>query len=205
MNKANPWWDPVELVNGLTTKKILPEGLVPRQKRLIIKYFLEHKPEFNNVEIARLIGMSDMYVHNIKNRLLKQGAWEIDAIDVKILAVSLKKKKEELQRRALNTGDISMAWRIECDFIKEMQGLGFVYKAPEKLAIAGRLEMETETGLKRMFAEMGVLSVEQFVLTLGKARGDGNGDGNGDGRSIEGGKTIAGVLVAARKPDHTEG
>lgn len=203
MKKMNIFWDPVELINRLQTKTFKQEDLIPRQKRLIIKYFMEYKPEFSNVEIARLIDMSDMYVHNEKQEMLRQGASEIESIDVKIVAVSLKKRKEELQRRALTVGDIRLGWQIECDFIREMQNLGFINKAPEKIAIAGRLEMETETGLKKFFGEIGVMSVEQFVLNLGKLRA--GGDGDGQDRSIEDRREVKGVLVAPGKPGISEG
>ena len=131
MKKVNPWWDPVELINRLQTKQIKSEDLIPRQRALIIKYFQDSKPEFSNVEIGRLLGISDMSVHRWKQKALRQATWEIKSIDVNILAVSLKKCKEELQRRAFTSGGITglgLVWQIECDYIREMQGLGFVYK-----------------------------------------------------------------------------
>lgn len=200
MKNVNPWWDPVELINRLQTKKVNPQDLINRQRAIIVKYFMENQPEFSNIEIARLLGISDMSVHRWKKKALRQATWEIDDMDIKILAVALKKSKENLQRRAYAAQDNRLAWQIECEFISKMQDLGFVYKAPEKVAIAGRLEMETETGLKKFFGEIGVLSVEQFVLSLGKLCGDGDGDG-GDGkdRSIEDRREVKGVLVAPGK------
>jgi len=123
----------VELIELLQKKKVKAEDLSYRQRRRIIKYFLEEQSEVSNTQIGELIGTTGQNVGQVKKHLLKEAAWEIDELDVKSLAVSLKKKKEEYQRKAAKDHNYSLAWKIEMDYIEKMQSLGFIHKEPENI------------------------------------------------------------------------
>lgn len=124
--------DSLKLIEALQNKKINAEDLTSRQRKKVVLYFLENQSDESNVAIGRLLGITNQAVGQIKKQLLKESAWEIEDVDIKMLAVSLKKKKEEYQRRAVGK-DVRLAWQIEMDYIEKMQSLGFVYKAPEKI------------------------------------------------------------------------
>ncbi len=121
----------VKLIELLQKKKVKPEALGYRERRKIIQYFLEEQSEVSNRQIAELIGTSRQNVYQVKKTLLKNAAWEITELDVITLAVSMKKRKEEYQRRSVQKKDFSLAWKAEMDFIEKMQSLGFIRKAPD--------------------------------------------------------------------------
>ena len=121
-----------DLIKALQNKRIESSQLSSHQRKVIIKFFIEEQSDFSNNQIAELIGITNVHVSRLKHQSLKKAVWEIEDIDIKILAVSLKKRKEEYQRRAVKGNDISLAWKIEMDYIEKMQSLGFVYEAPKK-------------------------------------------------------------------------
>ena len=125
--------DVLKLIEALQKNKFSPQDLTLHQRKKIILYFLEEQSSESNRAIGRLIGISGQAVGQQKNSLLKNSAWEIEDINVKIVAVSLKKKKEEYQRRAMKKDDIRLAWQMEIDYIEKMQSLGFIYEAPKKI------------------------------------------------------------------------
>jgi hypothetical protein len=131
----------VELIKLLQNKKVKPENLSYRERRQIIKYFLEEQSEVSNSQIGELIGTTGQNVGQVKKTLLKAAAWEIDELDVKALAVSLKRRKEEYQRKAAKDHNYSLAWKIEIDFIEKMQSLGFIRKAAETLNLNQAMAM----------------------------------------------------------------
>jgi hypothetical protein len=144
---------------------------------------MEEVSETSNRAIALLIGVSDLHVSRLKRDLLKKASWEVEHIDVKIMATAFKKKKEELQRRAMEGQDYSLAWKIECDYIAKMQDLGFIYKEPEK-HLVGSIELDMERGLMEYFEENGVPSVSQFIERMSQI-GDGNGNGSKPGENTK--------------------
>jgi Fe2+ or Zn2+ uptake regulation protein len=125
------------LIKAIEDKKVKPSQLTTHQRRLIVKYYLEEQSHISNRTIANLIGVSDTHISRMKREVLKKSAWEIEEIDVKILAVSLKKKKEEYQRLAREKGDTKLAWDIEMDYIEKMQSLGFIFEMPKKTVHQG--------------------------------------------------------------------
>lgn len=175
--KELTWEDPVSLITGLSSEEIDKENLSPHQRKVIVKYYLENESQTSNVFIARLIGVSDVHVSRIKRQLLEDSAFEIERLDVVRMAVSLKKKKEEYQRKASEDGNYNLAWKIELDYIQAMQELGFVYKAPT------RLEVKTERAdfrqrMMEFLDEYGVPTAEQFFGLLESVQGNGKGDGS---------------------------
>ena len=118
------------IATALQEKKISKEVLTPRDRKLVIAYFLEEQSEETNTAIAELLGITPQAVGKIKDRLLSEAIWEIETIDIKKLAARLKKKANELQRKAQKAGDYGIAWRIETEFIEKLQDLGFVMKSP---------------------------------------------------------------------------
>ena len=131
----------VELIELLQKKKVNPESLSYRERRKVIKYFLEEQSEVSNTQIGELIGTTGQNVGQVKKTLLKEAAWEIDELDIKALAVSLKKRKEEYQRKAAKDQNYSLAWKIEMDFIEKMQSLGFIRKAADSINLNKPLSM----------------------------------------------------------------
>lgn len=123
----------VELIELLQKKKVKPESLSFRERRKIIKYFLEEQSEISNTQIGELLAVTSQAVGQMKQTLLRNAASELDDLDVKLVAVSLKKRKEEYQRKAAKDQNYSLAWRIEIEFIEKMQSLGFIHKAAETL------------------------------------------------------------------------
>lgn len=163
----------LHLINLLKDKKISPDELTPHQRKLVVKYYSEEMSYVPNSFIAEQIGVSDVHITRLKRELLKKGIWEVVSIDVTMLAVELKKKRDELFRNAVRAGDNGTAWRIECDYIEKMQSLGFVYKAPVDLHIR-RTDLQNQ--MKELFVAVGVPTVEEFLNQLGEIQGNGRKD-----------------------------
>jgi hypothetical protein len=157
------------LIKLLTDKKLAAADLQPHQRKVIVKYYMEEMSYVSNGFIGDMIGCTDVHVSRLKRNILRKSIWEIDDIDIKALALSLKKRKEEYQRAAHRAGNIGLAWAIECEFIEKMQKLGFVYEAPQK-HLVGSMEVNLEEELRKTFREMGVPGVNDFVQLVEQAR-----------------------------------
>jgi hypothetical protein len=172
------------IIELLQKGRITGEELSARQRRVVVKYFMEEMTDQSNTSIASLIGVTDVHVCRIKRELMKRGMWEIESVDIKMLALGLLKRKVEYQRRAAETQNWSLAWKIECDFIEKMQSLGFVYKEPERLQV----QKQIDTGITEFMDEYGVPSVGKFFAALRELHevdGEGdNGNGKGDARPL---------------------
>jgi len=165
--------DSFKLIEALQNKKIKAEDLTSHERKKIVFYFLENQSDESNVAIGRLLGITSQAVGYLKKQLLKQSAWEIEDIDIKMLAVSLKKKKEEYQRKAVAGKDVRLAWQIEIDYIEKMQSLGFVYKAPEKIQgnFTHTLSM---TDFKQSFEKMDGVEDDLLKITAKEAEESGH-------------------------------
>lgn len=185
----------VFLINLLQKQTLRPDQLSSHQRKVIVKYFMEEQSNFSNVEIGELVGVTNVHVSRLKRELLRNSLWEIEALDVEMLAVSLKKKKDELQRRAMQISpspDLALVWKIENDFIEKMCEMGFIKLQPARLLV-GHVDLGSlEIQLKEFFVEHGIPTAEAFVDTLRKAIG-------GDGAEP------VGLLVAGDQRTSTEG
>jgi len=177
----------LNIIHLLNTKQIAAAELTPHQRKVVVKYYLEEESHVSNVFIANFIGVTDVHVSRIKRQLLRNASYEIDQMDVRSMAVSLKKKKEEYQRKAATKEDFSLAWKIELDFVAAMQGLGFVYKSPDKHMLIGE-QADFRHRLTEFFHEHGVPTADQFFGLLEAVRGNG-----GDGK-------VRGLLAKVNKP-----
>ena len=165
------------VIQLLKDKRLKKDDLTPRQRKLVVKYFTEEASEFSNQNIADMIGVTDVRVGQIRQQLLKSAVWEIETIDIKMLATGLLQKKKQFQRRAVERNDFSLAWQIEKDYIEKMQSLGFVYKAPEKMDLVTK-QSDFERQLEEFLNAFGVPDVGEFIARLSNG-GPGNGDGKG--------------------------
>jgi len=144
----------VKLIDLLQKKKVKPESLGYPERRKIIQYFLEEQSEVSNRQIAELIGTTRQAVGQMKKTLIKNAAWEIDELDLKLLASSLKVKKEEYQRKAVKKGDLTLAWKIEMEFIEKMQSFGYVHKEAEKVGYFNQaLSINAYRESKRLYSK----------------------------------------------------
>lgn len=162
----------LNLIDLLDKGKIMPESLTPHQRKVIVKYYMESMSYVPNTFIADSIGVSDVHVARLKREMLKKSVWEIETIDIKMLAAALKKKKEEYQREAAKKGEYALAWKIECEYIEKMQELGFVYKAPQKHQFIPTELEEFRERMTEFYVEFGVPTPMQFVAQLKQIRGD---------------------------------
>lgn len=165
------------VIQLLKDKRLKKDDLTPRQRKLVVKYFTEEASEFSNQNIADMIGVTDVRVGQIRQQLLKSAVWEIETIDIKMLAAGLLQKKKQFQRRAVERNEISLAWQIEKDYIEKMQSLGFVYKAPEKMDLVTK-QSDFERQLEEFLNAFGVPDVGEFIARLSDG-GPGNGGGQG--------------------------
>ncbi len=139
------------LIEHIQNEKVKPENLSWRERRQIVKHFLEEQSEVSNAQIGALIGTSGQHVGRVKKSLLKEASSEIDELDIKLLATSMKKRKEEYQRKAAKREDYSLAWKIEMDFIEKMQSFGFVHKEAEAVAHINALSIIQYRESKRLY------------------------------------------------------
>ena len=143
----------VRILKGLEDGLIKKEDLTSHQRKVVVKFYLEELSHTSNRAIAEKIGISDMQVGRIKKFLLRHSVWEIEDVDVKMVAVTLSKKKEEYQRKAAKDGDTALAWRIECDFVEKLAALGFIKLQPARVLV-GHVDLENLQGqLKEFFVE----------------------------------------------------
>jgi hypothetical protein len=159
-----------------------PATLDSRERKLIVKYFWEDGATgTSNRAIASIIGVSEQRVGHIKKWLTKNAVWQIDSLDVKTIAVDLLMRKKEVQRHAAARDDWGLVWKVETDFIKTLQELGFVYEAPKEIL----LDDKTKLGrmIETIFDRKGLIGVGEFISlaegpdgTFGKGNGGGNGD-----------------------------
>jgi len=190
----------LKLSKLLQSGQLLPKQLTMHMKTIVIKYFMEEQSEFTNTEISELVGLDFNQVRYIKSKLLKAAAIEIEAIDVKLVAASLAMKKRELQRRAIDAHDYGLAWKIETDYIEKLQGLGFVYKAPQEIKVDTTVRSMTLIGRVEEYIERhGVQTVGEFARTVGML-GPGDGGDGGDGK-VPGAMDVAGLPRDPEKRD----
>lgn len=169
---------PLRLIEALDTKVIKPENLSAHQRKVLVKYFMENQSDITNAVLGQMIGITDGQVGRLKKELIKRAVWEIEEIDIKMLAAALLKKKQEYQKKAAKAGNYSLAWQIEKDYIEKMQELGFVYKAPAVVDL-NVVQTNFQIQIKELYRELGVPTREQFIALLEAARGNG-----GDGRRL---------------------
>jgi hypothetical protein len=172
----------LELIGRLQRKEMTGEQLSPHQRKVIVKYFYEEDSSWSNSAIGQLIAVTPQHASHIKGMLKRIGLWEVEAINIEIIALDLYKRKMEYQRKAVDKEDFALAWRIEIEFVGKMQDLGFIYKAPQEHLI-GNMMLDAESKMLDYFKTRGVPNVDEFIRQLSGSNGDGGeaGHGNGDG------------------------
>lgn len=120
----------LKLIKRLDSGKVKPKELTSHQRRVVVKYFLEERSDVSDLKIGELIGVTGQAVRWIKRKLIDEAFWQIEELDIKRLATSLLRKRNEFQRRAAGDKDWRLAWQIELDYIKAMTDLGFIARTP---------------------------------------------------------------------------
>jgi len=177
MNKLN--MKIPQLVEALDKGTIRPDQLTPRLRKMIVLFFMKEQTTIPGRQVAALIGVTEGQVSRIKHRFLRDYYFELED-DVKKIALGLKWKKDELQRKAMHAADYKLVWDIEMDYIEKMQSLGFVYEAPKKHLVGG-IVLDLEKQLKEFVNEFGVPTREGFLSLLRKAAGGDGGPPAADG------------------------
>jgi hypothetical protein len=175
MDKKKSNSDALDLISRLQKNQLTGEALSPHQRKVIVKYFYEEDSSWSKGAIAQLIGVTSHQVGKIKSALKRIGMWEVESIDVMVIGVDVLRKKNECQRKAADKGDWALVWRIEMEYVEKMQGLGFIYKAPEK-HLVGSVMLDAESKMFDYFKERGVPNVDEFIRQLSGPNGNGDGD-----------------------------
>jgi hypothetical protein len=185
-----PDLDPMDLVSRLRQKQLDPDAMSEIQRMALVKYFMEEQSEFSNVDIGKMIGRHATQVGRMKRKIMIAGLHELDWLNCKTVIYSLLKRKEEIQRRAMAVGNLDLAWRTEVDFVKFMQEVGVIERAPVKHEFElGDKAANLMGRLEKYFAAHPAQTVEEFVIdteiiedikAIGPGPSDkGNGHGNG--------------------------
>jgi hypothetical protein len=197
----------IKIMKGLEAGTVNPNSLTPRLRKKIVLLIIREDSTVLNSKIATLIGVSEAQVGRIRKAAIRNTTFDVDS-EVRELVNVVWLKAQEYQRRAIREGDPGTAWKIFRESIELLQGLGFVFEAPKKIALAHfQSEGDLKNALKGMFDEIGVPTLPDFVARIkllsgnggnGKDGGNGNG-GNGKGHIID--ATVIAAVGAAGSKD----
>jgi hypothetical protein len=179
MNKNRFSTNAIKLLELIQKGELPAERLTPRMRKIIIRYFMENDLTFSSSAVGEQLAITQQQVNRIRKALIRNSEYLIDEIDVKSIAVNLKLRKDQLQRKAMAKEDYALVWTIEKDFASVMQGLGFVYRAPATLNVRVTQQQDFQIQLKELYSELGVPTREQFIALLEAALGNG-----GNGRKL---------------------
>ena len=173
MNKNKSLSQAVKLIQLIEKGELPPRLLNHRRRKIIIRYYMEDDLTFNTAFVAEQLDITQRQVNRIRRELIRNAEYMVDEVNVKSIAVNLKLRKDQLQRKAMAKQDYALVWNIEKDFISKMQELGFVYKSPAELSVRVTQEHDFQIQLKELYSEFGVPTREQFIALLEAARGNG--------------------------------
>ena len=175
----------VSILKRLETGSIRPESLDYHIRKKLVLFLIREDSTISNVRISQMIGISQAHVGRLRKAVLQMTTWDVDA-EVRELVNLVWMKSNEYQRRAVRANDAGTAWKIFRESIELLQGLGFVFEAPKKIALA-HFDGTADLGvaLKKMFSETGVPTMPEFIERLKQMSAGGNGNGNGNKRGHE--------------------
>jgi len=190
----------VSILKRLETGSIRPESLDYHLRKKLVLFLLREDSTITNSRISQMIGISQAHVGRIRKAVLRMTTWDVDA-EVRELVNLVWMKSNEYQRRAVRSNDAAAAWKIFRESIELLQGLGFVFEAPKKIALAhfdGTADLQS--ALKRMFSESGVPTLPEFIDRFKQLTAGGNGNGNNHGN-----KTVLDVAPTGGDAGHEPG
>lgn len=173
------------LLERIHNKTLNPASLDSRQRKLLVLALIREDSTITLAQIARIIGVSESQASRIRHLAIKCTSFDVDS-EVRELVNLVWMKSGEYQRRAIRANDPGTAWKVFRESIELLQGLGFVFEAPKKIALA-HFDGTADLGaaLKKMFSETGVPTMPEFIERLKQMSAGGNGNGNGNKRGHE--------------------
>ena len=173
--------DLVAMMQRIQKGTLDPDTLRPALRRKMVLMLIKENSTISNAKIGALVGMSDSQVGRVRRAAIMGTTYDIDT-EVRHLVNIVWMKSQEYQRRAVADGDPRAAWSIFKESVEVLQGLGFVFEAPKKIALAhfqGQGDFKSQ--LRAMFDEAGVPALPEFMARLKLLASGGNGNGNGNG------------------------
>jgi hypothetical protein len=156
-----------------------PTTLRPALRRKMVLMLVKENSTLSNAKIGALVGLSDSQVGRVRRAAIMGTTYDIDT-EVRHLVNVVWLKSVEYQRREVAAGNARAAWAIFKESIELLQGLGFVFEAPKKIALAHfQGQGDFQEALRSMFDDTGVPALPEFVARLRQLSAGGNGGGNG--------------------------
>ena len=105
MNKNRFSKNAIKLLELVQKGELPAERLTPRMRKIIIRYFMEDDLTFSSSAVGEQLAITQQQVNRIRKALIRNSEYLIDEIDVKSIAVNLKLRKDQLQRKAMAKED----------------------------------------------------------------------------------------------------
>jgi len=119
-----------EVIRRINAKEMAGKDLsVPARIRVV--NILRH--QFTQAEIAELLGVCDKTIERDVKAIKSDTAEIVAEITVDAIVAELSRVATFLKGRAVKDKDYKLAWQIEMDYIKAVQDLGCVKRAPTEI------------------------------------------------------------------------
>lgn len=133
---VKPLADAVFILKLLSNGKMEKKSLTSRQ-RYICAVYLMYEQKYTHQEIANILGLHRVTVHQYSQRMHRDEAFSLDTLTARMVAISAIQKAEVASARLFRKGEEKDAVELYFKLIDKLQSLGFLPKKP--LEIEGKM------------------------------------------------------------------